>query len=63
MCSKHIQLDDVRVAKQFQILNLPSNLANHIQVLNFLPVEDLDSYLVACKLMLSNCDRGNNEYK
>ena len=46
-----VELDDVRMSEELQILDLPSDLAHHIQVLDLLPVEDLDSNLVPSQLV------------
>ena len=46
-----VELDDVRMSEELQILDLPSDLAHHIQVLDLLPVEDLDGNLVARQLV------------
>ena len=39
------------MAEELQILDLSSDLANHVQVLDLLPVEDLDGNLVASQLV------------
>lgn len=41
-----IELDDVRMTKEFKILNLSTYFSDHIETFNFLPVEDLDGYFV-----------------
>ena len=46
-----VELDDVRMSEELQILDLPPDLAHHIQVLDLLPVEDLDGNLVAGQLV------------
>ena len=54
---KHlVELNDVRMAEEFQILDLPSDLANHVQVLDFLSVEDFDGNLVAGELVEADLD-------
>ena len=44
------------MAEEFQILDLPSDLANHVQVLDFLSVEDFDGNLVAGELVEADLD-------
>jgi len=44
------------MAKQLQILDLPLDLAHHIQTFNFLPVENLDRHLVASQLVEADFD-------
>ena len=46
----------MRMAEEFQILDLPSDLANHVQVLDFLSVEDFDGNLVAGELVEADFD-------
>ena len=46
-----VELDYVRMSEELQILDLPPDLAHHIQVLDLLPVEDLDGNLVAGQLV------------
>lgn len=52
----HLQLDNVRVSEEFEILDLPLDLANHIQAADLLPVEDLDGDFVTRQLMFTNCE-------
>ena len=47
------QFNDMRMSKEFQVLNLPPYFANHIKILDLLSVQDFHSYFVACQLM--NC--------
>ncbi len=35
-----VQFDDVGMSEQFQILDFPANLANHIQTFDLLSIED-----------------------
>jgi len=51
-----IQLDDVGVAEELQILDLPPDLSHHVQALNLLPIQDLDGDLVARHLMETHCE-------
>ena len=51
-----VELDDVRMSEELQILDLPPNLAHHVQVLDLLPVEDLDGNLVASQLVEADLD-------
>ena len=46
-----VELDDVRMSEELQILDLPPDLAHHVQVLDLLPVEDLDRNLVPGQLV------------
>ncbi len=46
-----VQLDDVRMAKELQVLDLTPDLSHHVQRLNLLAVEDFDSHLVARHLV------------
>lgn len=50
----NLQLDDVWVSEEFEILDLPLDLADDIEAADLLPVEDLDSDLVARQLMFAN---------
>jgi hypothetical protein len=50
----YLQFDDVRMAKEFQVLNFPTNLADNIQIFYLLPIEDFDSYFVTCQLVFTN---------
>lgn len=51
---QHLQLDDVRVSEEFEILDLPLDLAHDIEAADLLSVEDLDGDFVACQLMFAN---------
>lgn len=42
------------VSEQLEILYLPSNFADNIQVLDFLPVKNLDGDLVPGELVLTD---------
>ena len=46
----------MRMAKEFQILDLPSDLANHVQVLDLLSVQDLHGDLVPGELVEADLD-------
>lgn len=50
----HLQLDDVRVSEEFEILDLPLDLADDIEAADLLPVEDLDGDFMARQLMLAD---------
>lgn len=51
----HSQLDDVWMPEQLEVLDFSFDFANHIQTANLLPVQDLNSNLMPCQLVLSNC--------
>lgn len=51
-----IQLDDVRMTKQLEILNLPTNLSHHIEALNFLSIENLNCHFVLRDYVLADFD-------
>ena len=44
------------MAEELQVLDLSPDLANHVQVLDLLPVEDLDGNLVASQLVEAHFD-------
>ena len=46
-----VEFYDVWMTEELQILDLPPDLAHHVQVLDLLPVEDLDCNLVASQLV------------
>ncbi len=46
----------MRMAKELEILDLPLDLAHHVQALDLLSVEDLDRHLVACQLVEADLD-------
>ena len=49
------QFNDVRVSEELQVLNLASDLANDIESLDLLSIEDLDGHFVSRQLMYPNC--------
>lgn len=51
-----IQLDDVRMSEELEILDFTSNLADHIETLDLLPIEDLDGDLVFRDNVLTDLD-------
>lgn len=44
----------MRVPKEFQVLNFPFDLPNHIQAADFLPVEYFYCYFVPRQLVFAN---------
>ena len=44
------------MAEELQVLDLSPDLANHVQVLDLLPVEDLDGNLVPGQLVKADFD-------
>ncbi len=46
----------MRMAKELEILDLPLDLADHVQALDLLAVEDLDRHLVAGQLVEADLD-------
>ncbi len=46
----------MRMAKELEILDLPLDLADHVQALDLLSVEDLDRHLVAGQLVEADLD-------
>ena len=50
----------MRMSEQLKILDLAPNLANNIETLDLLPIENLDSDLVACQLVYANCPQIRN---
>jgi hypothetical protein len=46
----------MRMAKELEILDLPLDLAHHVQALDLLAVEDLDRHLVAGQLVEADLD-------
>ena len=51
-----IELNDVRMSEQLQVLNFPPDFSHHVQVFDFLPVEDLDGHFVSGHLMEADFD-------
>ena len=51
-----LQFDYVRVPEEFEVLDLPADLAHHIQTPDLLSVQDLHGHLVLRQLMLANCE-------
>ena len=49
-----VQFDDMRMPEQFQVLNFSPDLANHIQALDFLSIQNLHSHFMIGNLMESN---------
>ncbi len=56
-----VQLDDVRVPEQLEVLNLPPDLPDDVEGLDLLPVQDLDSHLVAGHLVEADCKKGRQK--
>jgi hypothetical protein len=46
----------MRMAKELEILDLPLDLADHVQALDLLAVEDFDRHLVAGQLVEADLD-------
>ena len=44
------------MTEEFQVLYLPPDLADHVEVLDLLPIEDLDGDLVAGELVEADLD-------
>lgn len=49
-----IQFDDVRMPKQFQILNFSSNFADHIERTDLLSIQNFDGHFVFGQLMFAD---------
>jgi hypothetical protein len=49
-----VEFDDVRVPEELQVLNFPPDLAHDVQILDLLPVQDLDRHLVVSDLVESD---------
>ena len=52
--SNLVKFNDVRMTEQFEVLDFPPDFANHIQTLDFLSVQYLDSNLVLGDLVKTN---------
>lgn len=52
-----VQFDDVRMTKQLQVLNLTPDLSDHVEIFDFLSVQNLDGHLIAGTLMPGGCTR------
>ena len=50
------------MAEELQILDLSPDLAHHVQVLDLLPVEDLDGNLVPSQLVKADFDLAEGPY-
>lgn len=49
-----VEFDDVRVSEQLEVLYLAPDLANYVQRLDLLPIQDLHSYLMFSQLVLTD---------
>jgi len=41
--------------EEFKILDFSANFSNNIKALDFLPIQNLHSHFMLCKLMFANC--------
>lgn len=51
-----VELDDVRMAEKFKILDLSTNLSDDIETFDFLPVEDFNCHFVLRQYVLADFD-------
>lgn len=49
-----VELNDMGMAKEFQVLNLSSDFPHNVQTLNLLTIQDFDSNLVTRHLVKPN---------
>ena len=58
---QHLQFDDMRMPEELEILDFSADFANHIKVLNLLPVQNLHSHFVTGHLMSGDWNRKYDE--
>lgn len=54
-----LQFNYVRVPEKLQVLDLPSDLPDHIKASDLLPVEYLHSDFMSSQFMFAHCRRSN----